>query len=54
MAGTADDDKACETTDRTGDRHRAHDDLLYVDADVLRRILTLADNRDLVALFAVL
>ena len=54
MTGTADDDEARKSADRAGDRHRTHNNFLYIDADILRRILALTYDRDLVPLFAVL
>lgn len=53
MARTADDQAACDSADRTGEHHRADDYFFYIDTGIARSILALADNCDLISLFAV-
>ena len=54
MIDTAHQQKAHQAAYSAREKHRTDDDLLHLDADVFRSVLTLSHDRDLVALLAVI
>ena len=53
MVGAADEQKSGDAAERAGEEHRAHDNLLDVDAYVARGVFALADDGELIAVLAV-